>query len=144
PGTVYAAIAAQTSFGALLGLYVTTDGGATWSQRSATLSTGNSSLMCSLQCWYSMVVAADPTNSTTVYFGGLSLYKSVDGGNTFADLGTSGVLHVDQHAFAFDPTTASTIYAGNDGGIFKSTDAGSTWTSLNTGLSLTQFYAGVS
>ena len=31
-------------------------------------------------------------------------------------------------ALAIDPTTPSTLYAGTNGGVFKSTDAGATWT----------------
>ena len=40
------------------------------------------------------------------------------------------------NALAIDPTTPRTLYAGefNRGGVFKSTDAGSTWNTLNTGL----------
>jgi uncharacterized repeat protein (TIGR02543 family) len=35
---------------------------------------------------------------------------------------------------AIDPLTPSTLYAGTDnGGVFRSTDGGSTWTALNTG-----------
>jgi photosystem II stability/assembly factor-like uncharacterized protein len=30
-------------------------------------------------------------------------------------------------ALAIDPRTPSTLYAGTDGGVFKSTDAGATW-----------------
>ena len=142
PGTVYAAI--QTALnapsgGALLGIWRTTNGGAAWTQQH----TANSSL-CSEQCWYDMVIAVDPTNPNTVYLGGFSLHKSTTGATTssFQDIGQS--IHVDHHAFAFHPTDPNTIFSGNDGGIFKSTNAGASWTSLNTNLELTQFYAGVS
>jgi len=142
PNTVFAALEDANdgvgSDGQLLGLYVTTDGGASWGKRTATFSGS----MCNTQCWYSMSLAVDPVNPLNVYFGGLSLYKSVDGGNTFIDIGTS--IHVDHHALAFDPTNPATIFAGSDGGIFKSINSGSNWTSLNTNLGLTQFYAGVS
>jgi hypothetical protein len=36
------------------------------------------------------------------------------------------------YALAIDPTTPTTLYAGADAGVFKSTDGGSTW---NTSLS---------
>jgi hypothetical protein len=51
---------------------------------------------------------------------------------------------VDQHALAFDPADPRIVYAGNDGGIFRSLDGGGSWSSLNTNLALTQFYEGVS
>jgi photosystem II stability/assembly factor-like uncharacterized protein len=39
-------------------------------------------------------------------------------------------------ALAIDPAAPTTIYAGTQGGgIFRSTDGGSTWTAFNTGLS---------
>ena len=45
-------------------------------------------------------------------------------------------LHADTHAWAFVPQpspTPSIVYCGNDGGIFRSTDGGATWTALNGG-----------
>ena len=40
----------------------------------------------------------------------------------------------------FAPSNPTIVYEGNDGGIYKSTDTGITWTSLNTvGFSATQF-----
>jgi photosystem II stability/assembly factor-like uncharacterized protein len=150
PGTLYAAIqdaiGGTGSPGALLGIYRTTDAGATWIKQTATSSNGP---MCGSgkQCWYDMSIAVDPTTPTTVYFGGFSVYRSLDGGASFTDIGQA--IHVDQHALAFDPTSPATLYAGSDGGIFKTTNATNTaatptWTSLNTNLVLTQFYQGVS
>ena len=41
----------------------------------------------------------------------------------------------DFKAIAIDPSTPTTIYVGTDGGgVFKSTDGGSTWTPINSGL----------
>src|SRR5262249_25518539 len=57
------------------------------------------------------------------------------------DIGST--IHVDQHAFAFAPGNANTIYAGNDGGLFVSGDGGSTFASVNIGLVITQFYPGL-
>ena len=147
PGTLYAAIqdaiGGTGTPGALLGIYMTTDGGATWTKQAATAP----SAMCGggKQCWYDMSIAVDPTTPTTVYFGAFSLYRSLNAGATFTDIGQA--IHVDQHALAFDPTSPTTVYAGSDGGIFKTTNAAAatpTWTSLNTNLVLTQFYPGVS
>ncbi|HET9425503.1 MAG TPA: hypothetical protein VFO55_09040 [Gemmatimonadaceae bacterium] len=143
PSTVYAAVEdahdGGSTDGALQGIYVTTDGGLTWTQRLTSPQT-----MCGSgrQCWYDMVIAVDPVSPSTVYFGGVSLFKSTDGGSTFQDIGFG--IHVDQHAFAFHPSTPTTVFAGNDGGIYKSTNGGTSWASLNANLELTQFYAGVS
>jgi hypothetical protein len=125
-----------TNDGKLLGIWTTVDGGTVWTQSAASVA------FCAIQCWYDMVLAVDPVTPSTVYFGGFSTYKSVDSATTFTDIGQS--IHVDVHALAFDTKTPATVYSGNDGGVFASANAGTTWTSLNTNLSLTQFYAGVS
>lgn len=136
PNIMYASVQA-TSSTTLLGIWKTLDGGNSWNKLTAT----NAS--CSNQCWYNMVLAVDPAQPNHVVFGGVSLFQSLDGGTTFSTLG-SGVVHVDHHAFVFDQATPTTMYSGNDGGIFRSTDAGATWVSLNTNLALTQFYPGIS
>jgi photosystem II stability/assembly factor-like uncharacterized protein len=135
PNVLYAAVA-STADGTLLGIYKSDDSGATWGELDA------SNAACNGQCWYDLVIAVDPSNADVVYFGGVPLYKSVDGGANFTNIG--GPIHVDQHAFAFDPGNSSTIYAGNDGGVYRSIDRGQAWVSLNTNLAITQFYPGIS
>ncbi len=120
----------------LTGLYRTNDGGNTWLAKSA------NGVNCSAQCWYAMVLTASPTDTSTVYFSGLSLYRSLDRGTTFTDVALP--IHVDHHALVFDPQTPTTMYAGTDGGIYRSLNIGASWTSLNASLSLTQFYGGLS
>jgi photosystem II stability/assembly factor-like uncharacterized protein len=48
-------------------------------------------------------------------------------------------VHPDQHAIAFSPTDPNVVYVGNDGGIYRSPDAGVKWESLNKGLNITEF-----
>jgi photosystem II stability/assembly factor-like uncharacterized protein len=140
PSTVYAAI--QDAFGGggsdgqLLGIYRTIDAGATWARLAA------SGADCASQCWYDLFLAVDPLDAAVVYFGGVLLYRSDDGGALFRNITRS--IHVDQHTIAFDPTNPSTVFVGNDGGIFRTQNRGGSWTSLNTNLAITQFYAGVS
>lgn len=141
PLRLYAAVqtaidSSGTNGGKLLGIWTTVDGGTVWTQAAA------SGAFCATQCWYDMVIAVDPVTPSTVYFGGFSTYKSVDSATTFTDIGQS--IHVDVHALAFDTRTPATVYVGSDGGVWASANAGTTFTSLNTNLSLTQFYAGVS
>lgn len=136
PNVMYVAVQA-TSANTLLGIWKTLDSGNSWTKLTA------SNASCSNQCWYDLVVAVDPSQPDKVVFGGVSLFRSTDGGTTFTTMG-SGVVHVDHHAFTFDARTPSTMYSGNDGGIFRSVDGGNTWTSLNTNLALTQFYPGIS
>jgi photosystem II stability/assembly factor-like uncharacterized protein len=50
-------------------------------------------------------------------------------------------LHADQHAVAFAPSNPNFIVAGNDGGIYTSTNAASSW-NRNPSLPITQFVKG--
>ena len=65
------------------------------------------------------------------------------------DNSTGNFIHVDTHAFAFDPN--GTVYVGDDGGVWSSPsgsasvlkgNGGQTWNDLNATLTLTQFYPG--
>ena len=117
-----------------------TDGGQTWSNPLP-----SSSGFCTGQCWYDIGVALSPNNANVMYIGGTSnsscgatLERSIDGGGTFVNV-SSGV-HTDTHAIAVAPSNSNIVYTGNDGGIYKSTDAGATWASLNhNGFIATQF-----
>lgn len=96
------------------------------------------------QGWYDNVIAVYPTDPNTVFTGGIDLFKSTTGGTSWTQISdwNTGIVHVDQHAITFDPTNPATIYFGNDGGVFRTTDAGSTFSSLNSGLVTAQFYSG--
>jgi hypothetical protein len=93
-----------------------------------------------------MTLAVHPIDPNTVYFGGVTLYRSVDGGVNFQDV--RGSIHVDQHMLAFDTANPNVLYVGNDGGIYRTLDATlqqtPIWETLNTTLSITQFYSGIS
>jgi hypothetical protein len=117
-----------------------TDGGATWSPELAGFGG-----FCGGQCWYDISIAIDPTNAQLVLLGGSAtgtcssiLKKSIDGGATSSP--SESGTHADNHALAFSLSNSNIVYCGTDGGIFKSTDKGTSWSSLNsTGFSATQF-----
>lgn len=143
PTTLYAGIA-DSSSGALLGVYETTDGGTTWAQ----LLTAPD--YCNPQCWFDDVVAVAPNNSDVIYVGGKgSVYQSLDGGMTWSDVsdGANGAtLHSDTHALTF-AADGSLLYVGDDGGTWVTSDVDSmvvNWTALNSPLAITQFYKGLS
>jgi photosystem II stability/assembly factor-like uncharacterized protein len=139
PSVLYAAIMAAfgtSNGGQLLGIWKSTDAGASWTRMNA------SGADCATQCWYDLVIATDPLDPNIVYFGGVLLYRSDDGGITFRNIQRQ--IHVDQHALTFDPQNPAVVFVGNDGGIYRSPDRGGTWISLNTNLAITQFYSGIS
>ncbi|MBI1797970.1 MAG: T9SS type A sorting domain-containing protein [Candidatus Eisenbacteria bacterium] len=120
-----------------------TDGGATW---GAKLTGGGG--YCGGQCFYDLPVAMEPDNASIILIGGSGnstcsrvLTRSTNGGTTFTAAGVADVgLHADAHVIAFSASTPTTVYEGNDGGVFKSTNGGANWTSLNNStLSATQF-----
>lgn len=92
------------------------------------------------QAHYNLYVAVHPTTPTTIYLGATFVWKSSTGGGVFSNI--SETMHVDQHSFAFDPIEPTDrVWAGNDGGIFRSTDRGTTWVSRNNGLSTLEYYS---
>ncbi len=131
--------------GAIQNLYKTTNWGSTWTNTLNATGTMNPCLFANIlncfnagnnencysasisvagQGWYDNVVAVDPTNTNTVWLGGVDMFKSTDGGKNFylaSSWWTSGsaYMHADQHAIVFSPNyaTDSTIFFGNDGGV---------------------------
>ncbi len=125
-------------------VYTTTDGGAHWTVLPSVSSKKD---FGGGQGWYNNVIAVDPTNSNTVYVGGIDFWKSTDGGQTWANLTnsygnyTGKNIHPDQHAIAFVNGSSSTFYIGNDGGVWKTGNGGSSFTDCNTNLQTIQFYS---
>lgn len=135
---------------------------------------------CEPQCFYDMKLAVVPgTSGQTIFAGGSaqptsgtivighsSVFRSLDGGNTWGDVSADGSgnetsIHVDAHALDFAVGTGGQVlamFAGNDGGVWSSQDVfnaatvpgAQVWNDLNTitgnantSLNLTQFYPGI-
>lgn len=144
--TVYALYVNGSS--GFYGLYASTDGGGSWSLKSNSpqILSWDTSGPNDGQGWYDLVLQVAPDNPATVYAGGVNLWKSTSSGSTWTWMtnwytGTPRpYVHADQHAFAFLPGNASTLFAGNDGGVFVSTNSGTSWTDRSAGIAATQFY----
>jgi photosystem II stability/assembly factor-like uncharacterized protein len=96
------------------------------------------------QSWYDWCMAVSPVNPSVLYWGAVTLYKGIrgPGGWTWRNISSRNSgdsIHPDQHHLAFDPSDPNVLYACNDGGIFRSPDGGTSWDSLNRGLSITEF-----
>ncbi|MES1242139.1 MAG: hypothetical protein ABUT39_11010 [Acidobacteriota bacterium] len=123
------------------------------------------------QGWYDNVIAVDPVDPERVWAGGVDLFRSDDGGRSWGlasywwgRAGTPGnFVHADQHALVFHPrydgVNQTTLFVGNDGGIFKTEDALAPtvtspdgvcnpetgrfrWQKVDNGYVVTQFYQG--
>jgi photosystem II stability/assembly factor-like uncharacterized protein len=79
-----------------------------------------------------------PTNASIVFKGGRFLCRDAFGG---APARVDG-LHVDQHAIGVAAANPSVVYVGNDGGLFRSDDAGATWRFVGEGLGVAEFLDG--
>ncbi len=111
------------------GLYRSDDYGASWE------------LTCDMpdlrfRPWYYMHLTPDPVEPDTLYVNNLDLWKSTDGGKSFAKIATP---HGDNHDLWIDPADNQRMVQGNDGGANVSFNGGASWSSVYNQLTA-QFY----
>ena len=78
-----------------------------------------------------------------VICAGMNIGRSDDGGQTWYQIGNmswNDYIHVDNHSMDFAPGNGNIIFSGNDGGLFRSTNGGATWTDLSDQLHIKQYY----
>jgi hypothetical protein len=93
------------------------------------------------QAWYDWYVAAPPDNLKQVFIGAIDAWRgTLATGWSWKNITTQGAksIHPDQHCLTFSPGNSKIIYAGNDGGIFRSIDSGDNWTAQNKGLGISE------
>jgi hypothetical protein len=150
--TLYASvqqIAADNS-ASFVGLFKSTDGGENWAVTPAAGLPARLGATGADQSDYDFMLGIDPQDAARVYAGFKELWRSADIACTFPEATSCGAsqIHWDQHAIAFSPPShwgspaafPTPVYAGNDGGLVRSTDGGSNWNSLNGGVATTLFY----
>jgi len=96
------------------------------------------------QAWYDFYMHVSPFNPNYAYVGSIDIWRTTNGGATSFTNITNGYgggnVHVDQHNLDFNPLDSNKMICSNDGGVWKSNDRGTSWTNLNSSLTLTQFY----
>jgi photosystem II stability/assembly factor-like uncharacterized protein len=112
---VYALIEAEDG-----ALFRSDDGGSTWQRCSEEAGLRG-------RPWYYMHVFADPTDADTVWVADYALWKSIDGGKTFAEVATP---HGDNHDLWIDPADARRMIEGNDGGACVTFNGGQSWSTI--------------
>ena len=146
PGKLYVVYGASNNgYG---GVYRSTNGGTNWSLMSSTpniMGWSNNGSGSGGQAWYDLSIACDPNQENTIYVGGVNIWKSTNGGSTWSCVGhwygagSTPYVHADHHHASFRPGS-SELYVGTDGGVYKTTNAGSSWSDLNDGMNITQYY----
>jgi photosystem II stability/assembly factor-like uncharacterized protein len=149
---------------ASIGNGFSTSNGASWLCRSAdaginwtVMSTTDYSKW---QGWFSHDVAVDQSDPSNLIIIGIEVYKSTNSGSTIIQKSSGGLIlgrppvggqeggddftHSDSHDVKQHPTDHNTFYIGTDGGIFRTTDLGETFQSLNGSYQTVQFYNGTS
>jgi len=130
------------------GLYRSTDAGLTFTTRSTSPNIldwtcdGSGS---GGQGWYDLALTADPANAEIIYVGGVDVWKSTNGGTSWAInshwYGGCGVaeVHADCHFLTYSPVNG-TLWACNDGGVYFTTNGGTTWTDRTQTMTIGQIY----
>ena len=148
------------------GLYQSVDGGDSWTQQSSA-NDGTNILAWTEgigenggQGLYDLALIVDPNDPETIYSGGVNVWGSSDGGQTWngasywrGNYGPS--IHADQHYFAYNDLDQK-FYVCNDGGVVRSSqiEIGSwnealdtfdyewptMWENISDGMNITAFY----
>jgi photosystem II stability/assembly factor-like uncharacterized protein len=111
------------------GLYRSDDAGASWKQL-------NNDFGITVRPFYFSRIVVDPKDENVIVKAGLTGSISRDGGKTFKNLGN---MHSDIHDIAFSIKDSDIMYAGTDGGVYRSMDGGTTMEIVEN-LPLSQFY----
>lgn len=136
----------QLNGSALKGVYRSTDAGSTWTQIG---SKGQQfDPMCSgsnCQGTYDLLFAVSPKNKDRIWLGGITTWTWTNNqwsqvNTTLDSPGNPYYIHSDVHEMIFDPKNPNICWIGSDGGLFKSSDHGVTWTERNLNFRTIQFY----
>ena len=124
PNLGYAIVVDASGDPSVTPMYLTVDGGATWTAAppSPLLQTSQSTFG-----WWFGRLYVDPANPLHAYAAGVSLMETTTGGLAWV---TNAGMHADQHAVVWDPKVPNRVYLGNDGGVYRSdtNGASASWT----------------
>ena len=140
---VVASSAANSGF---LGFYQSTNNGTSFLLKSSApnllgwASLGNDT---GGQGWYTLSIAASPTNANEVVVGGVNIWRTTNQGTNwslFAHWTGSGApfAHADVHELIYK--NATTVYAGTDGGVFFTNNSGTSFAAVNGAMNISQIY----
>lgn len=131
----------------IMGIWKTEDKGQNWVQKE---NPGGDLEMAKVQAWYDLTIEVDPNDENTIVAGGLNIWRSKDGGETWQQIAEGDkrkttdlqYVHVDQHEVVFQ--NSDTVYFLNDGGLYRSdnfTQDTPVLYDINANYNTTQFYS---
>ena len=133
---IISAMTGSNAFG-YQGLFKSTDSGDTFTETANSID-----IFESQQAWFDLAIEVNPADADELYIGCLNIWKSTDGGDNFNQLNqwfdnTPSYAHADIHTLKF---FNGDLYCGSDGGIYVSSDGGTTFTDRTAGIAISQFY----
>ncbi len=103
--------------------------------------------------WHALTLEVDPNNADALYIGGLDVYKSTDGANSWTQVsdwrymyygGGDLYVHADIHDIDYKPGSSNELVVTSDGGVFytsEATQSGPAFQEKNNGFGSLQFYS---
>lgn len=154
--TLVDALCAKTDQG-LAGLWYSNDSGTSFSQYFVGTNSNNllnwsyNASGAGGQGNYDLAYDINPNNVNDIWLGGVNTWNSTDGGSnwfiktmwspsTSSNPNNVPVVHADKHFIAFHPLVPGTMFECNDGGLYKTSNGGTSWTDLSNGLQISQIY----
>ncbi len=136
-----------TGSGTMRGVWSSTDRGAHWFQvwPGGIPSIDIFSRPSGSQGFYDCAIGVRPGHPDEIWVGGLQLWKYTLNGapeQIAAENGPPGCfycVHSDVHEITF--ADANIAYVGCDGGVYRTSSGGNSWTAYNRNLNITQFYS---
>ena len=126
------------------GIYTSNNNGSSFSLQNDTpniLGYSNNGTSMDGQGAYNLALIVDQNDANTIYVGAINLWKSSNGGFSFNLLSHWAFgVHADKHNYYFSPFNSKKLYICHDGGLDRSLNDGGTWTTLEDGLSASEFY----
>jgi len=123
------------------GIYKSTNSALSFTTQATSGTVGD--IFESSQAWYDLAFAVSDNNANEIYTGVLNIWKSTNSGtnmtkvNSWNSPGSASYTHADIHLLRF---YNGELFAGTDGGFYKSSNNGNNFTDLTAGMQIGQFY----
>jgi photosystem II stability/assembly factor-like uncharacterized protein len=148
PARVYILSGPVTAIGAFNGFWESTNSGSSFILKSNTPNVfgGEGGADFFDQSGYDFAITVNPANANEVYAAGAVVNKSINNGVNWTSITTYGTgsgspnyVHPDIHDVKLNPLNGY-LYCANDGGFYRSTDLGSSWSNITNNITTTQIY----